>query len=251
MKECKEEKDREYTKKQYLERLLLFNKKAERLYDVIFMNKDFLKSPGELDILIEKIKSKNVFNFPIENLKSIKIGSLIIEVESIESIVLSLRFFIQDNEESSLCRLKLAYDHLNIEFWYKSEFYSMRNRLNKHLDEKESMVANRNQTRREVMNIFIFGQYAHANKKYELIIEDWNKNVMVIGQMQTIFHLTLIELVMALQIIKVLNYEVISTLDAKTNNIESRKNYQRNLLILRKDFDFWLKSMKLDKKEKT
>lgn len=246
MKKCKEQKNREYAKKQYLERLLLFNKKAERLYDIIFMKKDFLKPTEEINIPIEKIKSKEVFNFSIENMKSIKISSLTIEIELIESIVLSLRFFIQDNEQSSLCSLKLAYDHLNIKSWYKNEFYSMRNALNKFLDEKESIVANYDQTRREIMNIFIYGQYAHANKKYERIIEDWNNDVMVIGQMQTIFHLTLIELIMAIQIIKVLNYEIISTLDAKTNNIESRKNYQRNLSILSKDFEFWCRSLEFN-----
>lgn len=86
----------------------------------------------------------------------------------IESLILSLRFFIQDNEDISIRNLYKIYNNHNIDQSFRNRFNEARNWLINYLDckcivKQEGL----NLTRLQVFEYFVYGEYAHATKKEE------------------------------------------------------------------------------------
>lgn len=94
--------------------------------------------------------------------------------ESIEVFVLTLRFFIQDNEESSLRNVDRAYDAALVSSELQAEFRKTRQALNDYLDSETYHVAEGRQlTNREVLETFVWGGLAHANPDMKKRYDSW------------------------------------------------------------------------------
>jgi hypothetical protein len=166
----------------HLETLKSFNEKAEtlkkykRFMESIHERKvEFKQSPETLG------KGQVTFEGP--------------DYESIAACVLTIRFFIQDNEAVSFRKMKFdVYDKLATSQKNKNDFNQIRNELNKYLDSdsplgmsatnanpewilasdmnerfKELLNVSRDSgnkftTNREILYLFVYGEFAHTNE---------------------------------------------------------------------------------------
>lgn len=143
-----------------LRALELFNTKAERLNNSSFL--EFLRQQG-LGVTISWGKDKPSsadIRWPDE--------------EAIDAFVLTFRFFIQSNEKSSFENVEKTYDNLPISRQKKELFKNARKKLNDYLDLRIPWQVNNQQpTRREILNVFIYGEFAHANEIKRVILDQW------------------------------------------------------------------------------
>jgi len=131
------------------------------------------------------------------------------EDESLEAFILTFRFFIQDNERISLGSLEKILDDPAVSTYWKQEYNRVRATLNQHLDEPTAPVTiswqNHIITRREVMDVFIYGGLAHANPRKRQAFEDWRTNSGVFPMFQYEFTNILMELLMAVRYVAYLS----------------------------------------------
>ncbi len=96
--------------------------------------------------------------------------------EAIEALVLTYRFFIQDNESSSLRNMAKRYSTLPLDPALIQQFHEGRNEVNGLLDAPMPMGAvihGQSLTRREVWDTFIYGNLAHAKPEKRARYELW------------------------------------------------------------------------------
>lgn len=149
---------------EYTKTLKLFNEKAEKLRNCSF-TKDVFKEKSGMRISIKKDK-------PV---KTERWGP---NEESIETFVLTFRFFIQDNEKSSFRNMERIYDELPILEEKKNLFKDTRNELNKFLDSVPVVKIEANGksfTQRDILEIFIYGGLSHANENKKGTYDFWMK----------------------------------------------------------------------------
>lgn len=152
-----------------LKAMKLFNDKAEKLNNNSFTKKITSEGFG-ITISAKKGGPVNVEKrYPTD--------------ESIEAFVLTLRFFIQDNEASSFGNLADIYSKLPDYCKEKIDFLNARKELNDYLDlPDKSLRINENGktlTNREIYNTFIYGGLAHANKEYQKKYDEWMANPLL------------------------------------------------------------------------
>lgn len=97
------------------------------------------------------------------------------EREAVKAFLLTLRFFGQDNEVTSLHNMAKRVATFNIDQNLKDEFNISRNEFNKFLDDPLHVPvhgAGAN-TKRDVFEAFLYGIYAHANPKYRRKVKQW------------------------------------------------------------------------------
>jgi hypothetical protein len=89
--------------------------------------------------------------------------------ESFDSVVLTLRFFLQNNEPTSLFNMANLYQKLGVGEATVNEFLQLRQQINNYLDSPSNLAiaAERRMTHREIMDMFLYGDLSHANKKHE------------------------------------------------------------------------------------
>ena len=96
--------------------------------------------------------------------------------DHIKAFVLDFRFFIQDNERCSFRNLARLYQDAPVEAWLKKNFESARDYIQTYLDApgsledkyKGDIVSNR-----ELLDTFLYGGLAHANKNKERLFNEW------------------------------------------------------------------------------
>lgn len=91
-------------------------------------------------------------------------------VEQVDAFILTFRFFIQENEPCSFRWLaKNVLDDPGVSDHWKQEFSKARAGYNQYLDEYPSFPAiiegEPLLTRREIMEMFVYGDLSHVNKK--------------------------------------------------------------------------------------
>jgi len=143
-----------------LEALELFNEKAE-----ILRNSSFMK------FLVERGTGFTVSGGKDEPTRA---ETKWPNDEARDAFVLTFRFFIQDNEKSSFGNMAETYDGLPISQQKKESFKDARKTLNDFLDSK-SPITFRGQgiTYREIYEVFLYGEIAHANAKKKEIFDQW------------------------------------------------------------------------------
>lgn len=98
--------------------------------------------------------------------------------EQIDAFVLTFRFFVQDNEHTSLRWLAMHVgDGPDMSEHWKREFSEVRKELNNILDSfppiQVSIANYKPPTWRDVMDVFIYGDLSHANEKKREIFKSW------------------------------------------------------------------------------
>jgi hypothetical protein len=86
--------------------------------------------------------------------------------ESTHAFVLTFRFFTLNNEETSLQNLVKAFEAIG-SAELTSDYNALRHRFNEYLDASSPMAVEeeRHLSNRDIYEIFVFGDMAHANNK--------------------------------------------------------------------------------------
>lgn len=150
-----------------LEILELFNKRAARIQG--------------LQRFIESLNSKRSVSVKF-NENGIEVTKLEPDEESLSAAILTLRMFIQNNEPISFEKMSSLYLRINVPQELKDDFNTLRNELNNYLDATapisiggremifgkppvDSQQNSEHITNRELMEIYIYGDYSHSNEE--------------------------------------------------------------------------------------
>lgn len=141
-----------------------------------------------LEIFIETVDELQLSEFAKQIKKGVRVGLLagqgvIIsqcagpEREAVKAFLLTLRFFRQNNEVTSLRNMAQLIDDLNVNQDLKDEFHASRNNFNKFLDDPlhvpvQGVGAD---TKRDVFESFLYGIYAHATPDHRQRVKGWEK----------------------------------------------------------------------------
>ena len=108
--------------------------------------------------------------------------------ESLEAFVLTLRFFIQDNEATSIRNMSKLIAELPISDMIKERVQEGRKNFNSGLGRPcEIMVDGVHLTNGEIFDTFIYGHLAHANERKRRLYGSWASNPIIMGMMSTVF----------------------------------------------------------------
>jgi hypothetical protein len=136
--------------------ILLFNEKTDRLFQLSYWsNAKHTRASVEFH---QNTGWNSIFEGPNE--------------EAIEAFVLTLRMFMQDNDNISLRKMRGFYEN-RFPGELSSNFLDNCNCLNAFLDSPTnlSIEEGKQLTYRDILDIFIYGQYAHTNQIKRQIFE--------------------------------------------------------------------------------
>ena len=186
----------------HIEALELFNEKADKLLNSAFVR---ALASGKTEATISGHRQDN---------GSFEISSELRgpSPEAVEAFVLTFRFFIQNNETTSLRNIATIYEEIGDDDEFLSRFNSARNAINQFLDSPNCTnitFHNSTPTNRDVMGTFIYGGLAHANPEKYQLFKAW----MDFPPANVLFHLcftnVLGKVLHAISFVKKLNEELI------------------------------------------
>ena len=164
-----------------IEALMLFDEKVDRVYSRSFIQKyDESRNLVSIQATKEHTGEWNIatsFNRPDD--------------ESVEAVVLTLRFFIQDNEICSLRNLHKIYAETREITHLASIFNEARNRVNEILamPVQPQKPSDAPITNRDILDTFVFGDLSHTNnKKQRARFLEWQSDPMISAIYTHIFH---------------------------------------------------------------
>lgn len=181
------------------ETLELFNEKVDVLESSRYLQ-ELRKEPRSAIVQWEREKGwDSVFVGPKE--------------ESVRAFILTLRFFMQNNESISIHNMAQLYGNDQTLRKFNNKFSTIRNNLNSFLDSSTNLAIEENQslTYREILEIFVYGNYAHANERKRKIFKDISSTPFF-PIFQVDLNLSIINFLGPLQDIKDLNESVLSKL---------------------------------------
>jgi hypothetical protein len=151
---------------QIIRALELFNEKAEKLGRLSFIKTLYAHKSG-FSIKVEKTDN-GMYQLTQERRAPLK--------EAIDAFVLTMRFFIQDNESSSFRNLSNHYNNSPLDDSTKKQFNIIRRNINEYLDSNSGMAIYVNDellNHREILNTVIYGGLSHANPKKKKAHDFW------------------------------------------------------------------------------
>jgi hypothetical protein len=141
-----------------------------------------------LDIFIETVEELQASEFAKQIKGGIRVGlkagnAVIIselagpDREALKAFLLTLRFFRQNNEETSLRNMATRVAGLNVDQGLKDEFLTSRDNFNAFLDGPLAVPVNGvgADSKRDVFESFLYGVYAHANPDHRRRVKGWEK----------------------------------------------------------------------------
>jgi hypothetical protein len=94
--------------------------------------------------------------------------------EAIDAFVLTLRFFIQDNERTSIANIEKLYQALPVSEEIRNHVVEGRAAINTALDLPSHVVLSGNTLgTREIFEVFLYGGLAHANAQQKAVYDEW------------------------------------------------------------------------------
>jgi len=184
--------------KEIISALELFNEKAEKL-----RSRSFTRSLNGSGVTMSFKKGE-----------ADKIERRGPNIESIDAFVLTFRFFIQNNEKISLGNVADIYDNLPSQLQEeKNLFLENRQEINSYLDSISMFNFNNKRfTKREILDVFIYGGLAHANEDQKKIFDTWMKIPPLVDIIENEFICIMADMMSAILCIRNLNNEVIKKL---------------------------------------
>ena len=179
---------------------MLFNEKAQKLIESEFV--DYIRKRG-LSFKLQSSKGSAVetrLNGPSQT--------------AIDAFALTMRFFIQEREESSFRKLAKTYNALPISEHLKQEYESIRESVNKCLD-SHSNVKIMNLTRRDIIWNIMYGELAHSEPAKSKVVEEWKKIPVVWDMIWFEFQSSLLDLLRLIQVTRQLNNRVLMEMSHK------------------------------------
>ena len=108
--------------------------------------------------------------------------------EEIDAFVLTIRFFVQDNESISFSKMGELYGQLPISADLNQKFDYARSETNADLDKATPFnVDGFVITFRYVFEVFLWGGLAHANAKKKVVYDSWAQNAILFPLLQNEF----------------------------------------------------------------
>lgn len=152
--------------------LQLFNEKADKLEGL-----SFTKSLGHSGLTISGKLGQSV--------QSQRYGP---SDESIDAFVLTMRFFVQNNEDTSFKKMADLYAELPVDAQLVQKFNDAHAKTNADLDKLTPIKLNNVElTYRAVFEVFLWGGLAHANSKKKAVYDSWAKNPILFPLLQNEF----------------------------------------------------------------
>ena len=95
------------------------------------------------------------------------------EEKTIQAFALTLRFFLMNIEDTSLCNMARLYESLQVECSLSTQFGEVRDLVNSHLDSQSNLSISEEgpMTHREILDLFMYGDLAHANDQQ--LVDDY------------------------------------------------------------------------------
>ena len=149
--------------KETLELLQLFQRKSQKIVECSYMK--WIRTQGGL-------KSTTTWKAGGE----VTIEHNYPDSESVDAMVLTVRMFIQDNDQISLRNMsKLSDDGLS-NGWH-AQLSDVRTKLNEELDNVLPWAFNdKSYTLREIVKAFVYGEFAHTDEVKAAQVKDWTKD---------------------------------------------------------------------------
>ncbi len=162
-----------------IEVLELFDEKVDKVY-----SRSFIKKYEETRNSVSVNATKNQDGWNIETSFSRA------DDESVEAIVLTLRFFIQDNEPCSLRNLHRIYSETKEISHLAGLFNESRDRINNILSEpaQPQKPQDGTVTHRDILNAFIYGDLSHSNPEHRNRFKKWKADPMSSAIYTHLFH---------------------------------------------------------------
>lgn len=114
--------------------------------------------------------------------------------EAVDAFVLTLRFFLQNNESISISRLVALIEGLQLEPDLRTRVEEMRTAFNAALDRPCGIrVDSVHPSNRDVLEIFVYGGLAHANQRKRAVFEEWSNQPIVFGVLSQVFYATMVK----------------------------------------------------------
>jgi hypothetical protein len=185
--------------------LELFNEKALKLQQSTFLQ-SIIAAPPSLKLKGEK-RRNGTFSMSAEAHGPTQ--------ESIDAFVLTFRFFIQDNEATSLHNIAKLYERASLPQELRDRFNSARSAINELLDHPNLVNISHNgetPSNRAVLNVFVYGGLAHANPDAYKTYKDWMSFPPSAVFFQTCFTSILSSVLEAIVFIRTVNEDAIAHL---------------------------------------
>lgn len=179
--------------------LKLFNEKVKKL-----INSRFIKHIQEKGL---KVSLKSSVD------KEVEISDTLPDQDAINAFALTLRFFVQDNESSSLRNIAKFYNEVSVSSNIKNDFNFARNKLNSELNKKSMLNwQGKDLTKREIFDTFIYGGLAHANPEKKKNLDVWMQVKPLAAFITAEFYNSLIYLLHCIAYIKKANLRALEEL---------------------------------------
>jgi hypothetical protein len=162
-----------------IEALTLFDEKVDKIY-----SRSFIKKYEETRNSVSINATKNHDGWAIET------SFQRADDESVDAIVLTLRFFIQDNEPCSLRNLHKTYNETKEISHLAGLFNESRDRINKILSEPAQPQKSQDGivTHSDILNAFVYGDLSHSNAKQRDKFSKWQSDPMISAIYTHLFH---------------------------------------------------------------
>ena len=115
--------------------------------------------------------------------------------DAVKAFLLTLRFFSQNNEPTSLCNMEDRIASLEVDASLKERFRTSRHNFNCYLDKPPSVTFPKGvgaDNRRQILEAFLYGIFAHANPKKRRKVKSW-EDQPYFEQIRSEFDLILLE----------------------------------------------------------
>ena len=134
--------------------------------------------------------------------------------KTVDATVLTLRFFMLDNESTSLANMYKLYSDSNIDPQLSAQFCEIRDQINAYLESPSNLSISEegNMTHRQILDLFINGDLAHANNATTETNYRSISQTAFFPLFQDDFTKTLLLLMSALNEIQQINYIVLGEL---------------------------------------
>ena len=188
-----------------LKGLKLFNEKGEKLE-----NSRFLRN---------LLTNGNSTTISWSEGNSVQIQTMTADDDSRDSFILTLRFFIQDNEKSSFRNMSKIYNSLPDDKKFnqlKKNFNEARTVLNDFLDRELDIKMNlygEKVTNRLLFETFIFGELAHSNQHHEKRYKMWVANPILGSLIKVEFNNILYKILKLIKYVREVNKEVLGLIE--------------------------------------
>lgn len=100
------------------------------------------------------------------------------ELEAVKAFILTIRFFCQNNERTSLSNMDNMISQMNIPQDLKDDFANSRQAFNTYLDSLPSIQFEESGNpinRRQIFETFLYGKFAHANRTKRNLLLTWQQ----------------------------------------------------------------------------